>query len=53
MEFTENKSDPCLLSRWINGNVIMIGIYVDDCLVVGKEDQIEELVQGLKASGFT
>jgi hypothetical protein len=52
MGFTENKSDPCLLSRWINGKVIMIGIYVDDCLVVGMEDQIQEVIQGLKASGF-
>jgi hypothetical protein len=52
MGFTENKSDPCLLSRWINGKLIMIGIYVDDCLVVGKEDQIHEVIQGLKASGF-
>jgi hypothetical protein len=26
MEFTENKSDPCLLTRWINGKVIIIGI---------------------------
>jgi hypothetical protein len=52
MGFTENKSDPCLLSRWINGKVIMIGIYVDDCLVVGKEEQIQEVIQGLKASGF-
>jgi hypothetical protein len=52
MEFTENKSDPCLLSRWINGKVIMIEIYVDEYLVVGKEDQIQELIQGLKASGF-
>jgi hypothetical protein len=24
--FTENKSDPCLLSRWINGKVIIIGM---------------------------
>jgi hypothetical protein len=32
--------------------VLIIGIYVDDCLVVGKEDQIEELIQGLKESGF-
>jgi hypothetical protein len=30
----------------------MIGIYVYDCLVVGKEDQIQEVIQGLKASGF-
>jgi hypothetical protein len=52
MGFPENKSDPFLLSRWINGKVIMIGIYVDDCLDVGKKDQIQEVVQGLKASGF-
>jgi hypothetical protein len=32
--------------------VIIIGIYVDECLVVGKEDQIKEVIQGLKASGF-
>jgi hypothetical protein len=24
MGFTENKSDPCLLTRWINGKVNMI-----------------------------
>jgi hypothetical protein len=52
MGFTEIKSDPRLLSRWINGKVIKIGIYVDDCLVVGKEDHIQEVIQGLKASEF-
>jgi hypothetical protein len=26
MGFTENKSDPCLLTRWINGKVNIIGI---------------------------
>jgi hypothetical protein len=52
MGFTENKSDPCLLTRWINGKVIIVGIYVDDCLVVGKENHIQEVIQGLKASGF-
>jgi hypothetical protein len=30
----------------------MIGIYFDDCFVVGKEDHIQEVIQGLKASGF-
>jgi hypothetical protein len=52
MGFTENKSDPCLLSRWISDKVILIGINVDDCLVVRKEDQIQEVIQGLKASEF-
>jgi hypothetical protein len=26
MGFTKNKSDPCLLTRWINGKVNIIGI---------------------------
>jgi hypothetical protein len=30
----------------------MIGFYVDDCPVVRKEDQIQEVIQDLKASGF-
>jgi hypothetical protein len=41
MGFTVNKSDPCLLTRWINGKVIKIGIYVDDFLFVGKEYHIQ------------
>jgi hypothetical protein len=52
MAFTENKSDPCLLSKWIDDNVVMIRIYVDDCLVVGKEELIQEVIEGLKASVF-
>jgi hypothetical protein len=30
----------------------MIGIYVDDCLVIGKRDKIDELIVELKISGF-
>ncbi len=52
MGFIKNKSDPCLLSKWTNEDVILIGIYVDDCLVVGKEELIQEVIGGLKASGF-
>jgi Reverse transcriptase (RNA-dependent DNA polymerase) len=33
--FIENKSDPCLLSKWNEEVVILIGIYVDDCPVMG------------------
>jgi hypothetical protein len=30
----------------------MIGIYVDDCLVIGKPNRIDELIFELKKSGF-
>ena len=50
--FVENKSDPCLLSKWEDGEVILIGIYVDDCLVVGKENKISKLITDLRNGGF-
>jgi hypothetical protein len=46
------KSNPCLLSKWTQDGVIMIGIYVDDCLVIGKHNGIDELIIELKTSGF-
>jgi len=50
--FVENKSDPCLLSKWIEDSILLIGIYVDDCLVVGKEEHIQGVIDHLKSSGF-
>jgi hypothetical protein len=50
--FKGNKSDPCLLSKWTQDGVIMIGIYLDDCLVIGKRDGIDELIVELKTIGF-
>jgi hypothetical protein len=31
----------------------MIGIYVDDCLVIGKRDKMDELIVALKTNGFS
>jgi hypothetical protein len=52
IRFKNNKSDPCLLSKWTQDGVIMIGIYLDDCLVIGKLVGIDELIVELKTSGF-
>jgi Reverse transcriptase (RNA-dependent DNA polymerase) len=32
-----NKSDPCLLLKWENDEISLIGDYVYDCLVIGKQ----------------
>ena len=50
--FKESMSDPCLLSKWNQDEILMIGVYVDDCLVVGKDLQIEELIVELKEIGY-
>jgi Reverse transcriptase (RNA-dependent DNA polymerase) len=51
--FKENKSDPCLLSKWSQNDILIIGIYIDDCLVIGKELQINQLIVELKENGFS
>jgi hypothetical protein len=38
------RTDPCLLSKCNDDNVVMIGIYVDDCLVMGKDELIQEVI---------
>jgi hypothetical protein len=50
--FVENNSDPCLLLNWDVKEVILIFIYVDDCLVIGKEERIQWLIVELKRNGF-
>jgi hypothetical protein len=39
--FKGNKSDPCLLSKLTQDGVIMIGTYVDDCLVIGNVTKLK------------
>jgi Reverse transcriptase (RNA-dependent DNA polymerase) len=51
--FTENKSDPCLLSKGNQSNIMIVGIYVDDCLVLGKEQDINKLIVDLELKGFS
>ena len=50
--FVENKSDPCLLSKWDDEGITLIGIYVDYCLIIGEEYQFSKLIVGLKEGGF-
>jgi hypothetical protein len=38
--FKGNEFDPCLSSKWTQDGVIMIGIYVDNFLVIGKRDKL-------------
>jgi len=50
--FMENKSDPCLLSKWYEDGVMLIGIYVDDCLVIGTDERISKLIDDVIKNGF-
>jgi Reverse transcriptase (RNA-dependent DNA polymerase) len=50
--FAKIKSDPCLLSKGNQSNIMIVGIYGDDCLVLGKEQDINKLIVDLESKGF-
>jgi hypothetical protein len=35
--FIQSKADPCIYMKWVNGELIMVGVYVDDVLTGGKD----------------
>ena len=51
--FLENKADCCLLSKRNQTGIMIIGIYVNDCLVLGKERAINQLIAALKSKCFS
>jgi hypothetical protein len=52
VDFADKKSNKCLLSKRDEKDVILIRIYVDDCLIIGNEAQISRLIMDLKNGGF-
>jgi Reverse transcriptase (RNA-dependent DNA polymerase) len=50
--FKENKSDMCLLSKWHEDGVMLVGMYADGCLVMGNEEHIAKLIVDSKKNGF-
>jgi hypothetical protein len=52
--FYGSKSDPCLWTMRDEkaNHMIIIGIYVDDCLIIGKNESIDCLIDELKKHEF-
>jgi hypothetical protein len=52
--FYGSKSDPCLWTMWDEkvNHMIIIRIYVDNCLIIGKDKSIDCLIDELKKHEF-
>jgi hypothetical protein len=52
--FYGSKSDPCLWTMWDDkvNHMIIIGICVDDCLIIGRNESIDCLIDELKKHEF-
>jgi hypothetical protein len=50
--FTVSEVDPCLWTKHSLLGMVMIAIYVDDCLTIGTEEAIEKVINALKEHNF-
>jgi hypothetical protein len=52
--FSESKYDPCLWTIWNRKgkHMIIIGFYLDDCLIIGEQEIISNLINDLKNHEF-
>jgi hypothetical protein len=41
--FQGNSVDPCLWTKYTEHGIVFVGIYVDDCLVIGNEKDINDV----------
>jgi hypothetical protein len=51
--FHGGYADPCLMTRRNKLGVVFIALYVDDCLCIGNDKAIKDLVHGMETQGFT
>jgi hydrogenase maturation factor HypE len=46
--FKSSEVDPCLWKMYSSLGIVMITVYVDDCLTIGTEEATEEVINSLK-----
>ena len=51
--FTGGTVDPCLFHRKTEKGLVFIGLFVDDNLLIGHPEAIEDAIQGMRKHGFT
>ena len=50
--FTGSSVDPCLWIKYSNQGIVLIAIYVDDCLMIGTDSDIDAVIEKLKNYDF-
>jgi hypothetical protein len=46
--FEQYENDPCLLKQKTAKGFVYLIIYVDDCLIIGEEDEVKEMLQKIQ-----
>ena len=50
--FARSSVDPCLWIKYSNQGIVLIAIYVDDCLMIGTDSDIDAVIEKLKNYDF-
>jgi hypothetical protein len=50
--FIGSEVDTCLCMKHRSLRMVMIAIYVDDCLTIGAKEAIEDVINALKRNNF-
>jgi Reverse transcriptase (RNA-dependent DNA polymerase) len=50
--FQGSLVDPCLWIKHFNQGIVIIAIYVNDCLIIGDDSKINEVIEELKGYNF-
>jgi len=51
--FKGGSADPCLMTKQDELGIVMLGIYVDDCLCIGNKAAIDKVIKDLQDKGLT
>jgi hypothetical protein len=50
--FKASEEDPCLCTKHSSLGMVIVVIFVDDCLAIGTEEAVEEVMNSLKGNNF-
>ena len=50
--FKESQVDPCLWTKNTSSGIVLMTIYVDDCLTIETDEAINEVIESLKDTGL-
>jgi hypothetical protein len=51
-DFQGNSVDPCLWTKNTEHGILFDGIYVNDCLVIGNDNGIHDVIMGSKPTNL-
>jgi hypothetical protein len=50
--FQGTSVNPCLWTKYTEHGIVFVGVYINDCLVIGNENSINDVINGLKSYKF-